>query len=325
MRLVDYFSRRPWVESAALSDDLPLDLSSSGTSVVPDGWESTPEQMNFGVGFNSVTPDYFRTLRIPILEGRVFNAGDREGAEPVAVVSRAFVEAAWPGESALGRRMEWGERGDEVLTVVGVVEDVQNQMLTDVPGPFVYRPMAQLYGADNNLTVRSDADRSLVFREIQQGLRSLDARISLSPVIELRSYTAVGILPQRIAALSATILGLFALLLSGMGVYGVMAYSVARRTRELGIRVALGAEPGRVLRSVIMGAFRMALPGLAVGALLALGLGVLLRSLLLGVSPLDPIALVGVAFAVAGMVMAGTLIPARRASRIDPAEALRHD
>jgi ABC-type antimicrobial peptide transport system permease subunit len=104
-----------------------------------------------------------------------------------------------------------------------------------------------------------------------------------------------------------------------------MAFAVTRRTRELGIRVALGAEPGRVLRSVLAGAFRLALPGLAVGVLMAVGVGVLLRSLLLGVSPLDPAALAGVALAVAGMVLAGSLFPARRAASVDPAEALRHD
>jgi putative ABC transport system permease protein len=323
--ILDHFAQRPWVESVALSQDLPLDMSARGTSVVPEGWQSTPEEEYFGIGFNGVTPDYFRTLNIPVLEGRTFNDGDREGSDQVAVVSRAFVAQAWPGESALGRTMEWGGSGEETLTVVGVVEDVQNMLLTDAPRPFVYRPMAQMYGPQNNLVVRSSAEMSLVAREVQQGLRELDPNISLSPVIDLQSYTAVGILPQRIAALSATTLGLLALLLSGMGVYGIMAYSVARRTRELGIRAALGAEPNRVLRSVILGGFRMALPGLVVGILLAVGVGVLLRSLLLGVHPLDPAALLGVAVTVAGMVLAGTLVPARRASHVDPAEALRQD
>jgi ABC-type antimicrobial peptide transport system permease subunit len=123
----------------------------------------------------------------------------------------------------------------------------------------------------------------------------------------------------------ATALGLLALLLSGMGVYGVMAFMVTERTREMGIRAALGAEPGLVLRSVVRGAFRLALPGLVTGAVLAVGVGVLLRSILLGVSPLDPLALAGVAGAMVGMVLLGTLIPARRAASVDPAEALRYD
>jgi ABC-type antimicrobial peptide transport system permease subunit len=198
-------------------------------------------------------------------------------------------------------------------------------MLTDVPEPFVYRPLAQYYGAETNLVVRSSVDQASITREFHRGLRDLDSNLSLSPVIDLQRFTAAGILPQRIAALLASGLGLLALLLSGMGVYGVMAQSVARRTRELGIRVALGAEPTRVLREILAGAFRLALPGLAVGTFLAVGVGALLRSLLLGVSPTDPVALAGVALTVAGMVLAGTAVPARRAARVDPAEALRYD
>ncbi|MFC1791946.1 FtsX-like permease family protein, partial [Gemmatimonadota bacterium] len=226
---------------------------------------------------------------------------------------------------ALGRRILWGTSGEDYLTVVGVVEDVQNQLLTDVPKPFLYRPLAQYYGAGNSLVIRTGADPATALREIQGGLRALEPNISLSPVMELQRYTAVSVLPQRIAGTLATSLGLLALLLSGMGVYGVMAYTVSRRTRELGIRVALGAEPGRVLRSVMVGAFRLALPGLVVGVVLAAAVGILLRSLLLGVSPLDPVALVSVGIAVSGMVLAGTLVPARRAARVDPAEALRHE
>ena len=153
----------------------------------------------------------------------------------------------------------------------------------------------------------------------------MDPNISLSPIIDLQRYTEVGILPQRIAGILSSSLGLLALLLSAMGVYGIMAFAVTRRTRELGIRIALGAEPGLVLRSVVKGAFRLALPGLIAGTVLAVGVGFLLRSLLLGVSPLDPVALLGVALAVVGMVLAGAVVPACRAARIHPAEALRYD
>ncbi len=320
-----YFAARPWVESVALSIDLPLDLGSHGTGVVPEGWRSTDQEEYVGIGFNSVSREYFTTLRIPVLEGRVFEATDAEGAPAVAVVSRAFVDRVWPGQSPLGRRVLWGTEGEHWLTIVGVVEDVQNQMLTDSPEPFLYMPLRQHYGAENNLVIRSAADPALVARELTAGLRALDPRISLSPVIDLERYTAVGTLPQRIAGIVATTLGFLALLLSGMGVYGVMASTVTRRTREMGIRVALGAEPGWVLRSVLLGALRLALPGLAVGAILAAGVGVLMRNLLLGMNPLDPLAIGGVALAVVGMVLAGTVVPALRAAEVDPAEALRHE
>jgi ABC-type antimicrobial peptide transport system permease subunit len=141
----------------------------------------------------------------------------------------------------------------------------------------------------------------------------------------MESLTSVGVLPQRMAAWITTALGLLALLLSGMGIYGVVAHSVSRRTREIGIRVALGAERGRVLRMVVLGALRLTWPGLLGGGLLSVGLGLLLQSFLLGVSPIDPAALLGVAVVLSGMVLAATLVPARRAADIEPAEALRYE
>jgi predicted permease len=323
--ILDYFSDRGWVEDVALSVDLPLDLSVNGTGVMPDGWEAGHQEPYMSTDFNVVSPDYFRVLRIPILEGRVFSPSDREGGELVAVVSSTFAEEAWPGEEALGRRVLWGTTGDTWLTVVGVVKNTQNQVLTERPKPFLYRPLAQNYRAEGHLVLRSEAELADVTRGIREGLRALDTRLSLSPVIALDRYTEVSILPQRIAGILSSSLGLLALLLSGMGVYGVMAYTVSTRRREMGIRAALGAEPMVVLRSVLAGAFRLALPGLAAGLILAVGVGFLLRSLLLGVSPTDPLALVTVLVVLTGMVVAGAFIPARRASRIDPAEALRYD
>jgi predicted permease len=323
--VLDYFSRQPWVEEVSLALDLPLDLSSHGTGVVPEGWEETEGREYLGVDFNAVSPAYFSTLRIPLLAGRFFQESDRDGSELVAVVSRTFADRAWPGESALGRRVLWEASGDTWLTIVGVVEDTQNQLLTDAPKPFLYRPLPQYYRSDGHLVVRARVDQTQVIQEVHEGLRSLDPNLSLSPVIRLDRYTGVGTLPQRVAGILAMSLGLLALLLSGMGVYGVMAHSVTRRTREMGIRAALGAEPGRVLRSVLLGAFRLALPGLVVGVFLSFGVAILLRGLLLGVSPLDPAALLGVVLAMVGMVLAGTLVPARRAARIHPAEALRYD
>lgn len=326
VEIQDYFSAQPWVESVALATDLPLDLSSSNTSVVPEGWggEAGGEDY-FMAGFSQVTPDYFETLRIPVLAGRPFSEGDRAGSELVAIVSQTFVNEAWPGEPAVGKQVRWGGMDDPPLTVVGVVEDIQSQLLTDRPEPFIYRPLAQAYSGSNNLVVRSGSEYGQVTQGVQEGLRRLDPDISLSPVIQLRRYNNMGILPQRIAGILSTVLGCMALLLSGMGVYGVMAFSVTSRTRETGIRIALGAEPDRVLRAVLRGAFRLVLPGLIAGAALAVGAGLLMRSLLLGVSPADPLAIVLVLLALAGMILAGSFFPARKASRIHPAEALRHE
>jgi predicted permease len=320
--VLEHFSALPWVESVALSIDLPSDLSTHGTSVTPEGWEGSENRDDLATRYNAVSPEYFSALRIGVIEGRGFEEADRAGAEEVAIVSRALAERVWPDESAVGRRMQVA--GTDI-TVVGVTQDVPNALLTEDPEALLYRPLSQAYGEEINLVLRSSADHALIARETHRGLRALDPRISLSPVIELRRFTEVGILPQRIAGCLATSLGILALLLSTMGVYGVMAFAVAQRRREMGIRMALGARSGRVLGAVIFGALRITLPGLIVGALLALAVGVVLQSLLLGVSPRDPVALFGAALAVGGMVVAGTFIPARRAASTDPVEALKYE
>ncbi len=320
-----YFASRPWVEDVSLAIDLPLDLGSHGTGVLPEGWAPSEERPYLGVDFNVVSPGYFNTLRIPVLEGRALDDTDVGGAENVVVISRTFADEVWPGTSPLGRRVLWGAEGDDWMTVVGVVEDVQNQLLTEEPRPFAYRPLAQYPSPETHLVLRTGLDQAGVTEGVHDGLRHLDPRLSLAPVLRLDRYTAVGILPQRAAGTVATSLGLLALLLSGMGVYGVMASMVTRRTREMGIRSALGAKPGEVLALVLAGGFRLALPGLVLGLVVAVAVARLLRSLLLGVSPLDAWAFGSVALTVCAMVVVGTLVPARRASRVDPAEALRYD
>lgn len=324
-QLLRYLDAQPWAESATLALDLPLDLGSHGTTVEPEGWEGGEGQDRVGVGFNSVSPEYFSTLRIPLLEGRLFQDQDRDGSEMVAVVSQTFARTVWPGESPIGRRMSWGGDDDVRLTIVGVVEDVQNQMLTEDPRPFVYRPLTQYRRSDTHLVVRASLPEAQVGQEIHGALRTLDSNLSLAPVISLSRYTAMGILPQRIAGSLSTTLGILALILSGMGIYGVMAFSVTQRTRELGVRAALGADPRRVVGFVARWALRLALPGVVAGAILSVAVGMLLRSILLGVSPGDPLALFLVVLGVSAMIFLGTLVPARRASRIDPAEALRSD
>lgn len=323
--VLDHFSQQPGVEGVALAIDLPLDRRELGMEVEPEGWEGADGQTAVYVDINSISPGYFTAIGIPILEGRDFHSRDGDNPERRAVVNRALANRFWPSQSAVGRRILWTNGPDYWLTVVGVVGDTHNQGLTDRPGPMLYRSLHQIPRLDTHLLVRTEMVGSQVTRLIHEGLRSLDSRLSLSPVVPLDRYTADGILPQRLGALITTALGLVALLLSGMGLFGLMANTVHRRIREMGIRMAMGADAGKVLALVLRGAVRLALPGLGAGVLLAVGVATLLRSFLLGVSPLDPAALVGVAVAISGVVVVGTLIPALRASRVDPMEALRSE
>jgi len=326
-RLVEHLDELPQVERAALSIDLPLDMSSHGTAAYPEGWDDGDGRGGLGVDFNIVSPGYFETLRVPLLRGRAFDAGDVDGSEPVAIVSRAFADRVWPGEDVVGRRLRFGtsDAKEPLRTIIGVVEDVKNQMITDAAEPFVYVPAWQKYRADSYVVVRAGGGIAQVAPLLRRSVLDVDPSLSLTPVISLARYTGIGTLPQRVAASITSALGLLALLLSGIGVYGVVAVAVQRRTREIGVRMALGAGRRRVLGLVLRGGLGLALPGLVIGGLAALAVGRAMRFMLLGLSPVDPVALGGVATALLGVVLIASLVPARRAAAVEPSEALRSE
>jgi predicted permease len=324
-RLRDVVAAVPGVDAAALSIDLPLDMESRGTSAYPEDWIGPEGREGLGVDFNHVSPGYFGTLGIPIFAGRDFADGDDGAGEPVLIVSRSFAEDVWPGEEVLGRRVRvFGER-EVVRTIVGVVGDVKNQFITDEPMPFVYVPLWQSYRASVMVVVRATGATGEVPRGLRDAILDADASLSLTPLVGLERYTSIGILPQRLAAAITASLGVLALLLSALGIYGVVAFAVSRRTREIGVRMALGAGRDSVIVNVVLGGVVLALPGLALGGVIAVGMGRAMRFLLLGLSPTDPIALGGVAVVLFGVVVAASVVPARRASAIDPVEALRSD
>ena len=316
----------PGVEQASLAHDLPLDLASSGTGVLPQGTSPDAENPFTSVDFNQVSSGYFETLRIPLVEGRLFDANDRAESPKVAVVNRTFRDRVWPGESVLGKTFLYEDPGGDRYTIVGVVENVKNQVVTEADKPFVYTLLNQNYRPDVNILVRSGgAGVGSIGGSLRAAVLEVDPTLSMGPIVSVADYTALGLLPQRLAASVASALGALALLLSGIGIYGVVAFTVARKTREIGIRMALGARRRDVLAGVVRGALGLALPGLGVGLVLAIAFATVIRSQLLGVSPADPLTLIGVSALLLCVVLAGSLVPARRASRTDPIQALRSD
>lgn len=324
-RLLGAVEAVPGIDAAALSIDLPLDMGSRGTAAYPQGWLGPEGRAGLGVDFNNVSPGYFQTLGIPVLQGRDFTDDDDGGGEPVVIVSRSFVDEVWPGEDVLGRRVRVFGESEIARTIVGVVDDVRNQFITDDASPFVYVPLWQSYRASVSVVVRAAGGVGAVGPSLRDVILAADPSLSLAPVVGLERYTAIGILPQRLAAGTTTLLGLLALLLSGLGIYGVVAYTVSRRTREIGVRIALGAGRDSVIANVVQGGLRLVLPGLVVGSALSLGIGHAMRFLLMGLSPTDPPTLAAVALTILGVVVAASAVPARRASAIDPVEALRSD
>jgi putative ABC transport system permease protein len=208
---------------------------------------------------------------------------------------------------------------------VGVVDDVKNQFITDRPGPMTYLPLTQAHHQRTNVVVRAGGGSATVAPALRRAILGVDPSLSLGPVISLERSSSLGILPQRVAAALTTALGALALLLSALGVYGVVAYALSRRVREMGVRMALGAGGRSVAGLVLRRGLRLALPGILVGLPAIVGLGFVLRSFLLGLSPLDPIALVMVPGVLLVTVVVACAAPARRAARVQPMEALRSE
>jgi len=250
----------------------------------------------------------------------------------VAIVNERFARQFWPGEAAVGQTIDNGDfrPGHEKdllrLTVIGVARDARYRWLGDQPRSFIYVPIAQREWQRVNFLLRRTSSRppsTTLIADVRRALKQFDPNLPLTGGMPLRSYADLGLLPQRLAASVAGALGLVAVLLSAIGVYGVTAFAVARRTREIGIRMALGAGRGGVMGLVIRQTFRFTAVGSLVGLAAALGVGQLVSGLLFGVSPFDPVTFAAAALGLALVVLVASALPARRAARVDPIVALR--
>ena len=317
----------PGVTAAALAADLPLDGGNFGLGpIAVDGREPPPAPDGrpgfWAADWNVVTPGYHALLRIPIVDGRDFTAADREGAPEVAIINETLAAQLWPGQRAVGRTFRNEER---ILTVVGVSRDAKYRSLGAPPHGFVYVPLAQRYFGRTTLLTRLAEDAPSATQPVRRLVAELNRDLPVVDQQTLAEYAAMALFPQRVALWVAGSLGAVALLLAVVGIYGITAYSVAQRSRELGIRIALGAPRGGVLRLVLRDGARLAAIGTAVGLAAAAALTRLLAGLLYGVPPVDPIAFGGGAALLVAAALAASWLPARRAARVDPMVALRGD
>jgi predicted permease len=271
-------------------------------------------------------PEYFRTFRVPLLRGRAFTDADREGAPLVAIVSESVARRLWPGQDPIGKRLcipGSTAEGDALRMVVGVAHDTHLRRVRDAT-PTVYVPSLQGYW-QGYVAVRSSTEAGAFVQALREAGHDVDPGLELWAPKTIDEVLAEPLAQPRLSALLMPSFGLVALLLAAIGLFGVMASLVHDRTREFGIRMALGATPGRVRKEVLGRAGVVAGAGVAVGLIAALATSHLMEALLFQVSPTDPIALVGacvVLLAVAGLA---AYLPARRATTIDPVEALRAD
>lgn len=331
-RLMDRVRALPGVQSAALAWTLPLDNSgrSLGGILVP-GRPSEQGRELLTTDWNVITPGYFTSMRIPILRGRDITEADREGSEGVVILNETLASQLWPGEDPVGRQIRAGEpAGDgsrddfRTLTVIGVARNHKYRSLGDGARPFIYVPFRQYYVPKINLLIRTRPGAA-VTPAVRAAVREINPALPILHAQSLRDYTAIGLLPQRVAGWLSGTLGALGLLLTGIGLYGITAYSVGQRTREIGIRAALGASRGDILRLILRAGARLALAGMALGLLLALVATRLISSLLVGISAYDPLTFCGVTLLMAAVLLMASYIPARRASRVDPSVALRYE
>jgi putative ABC transport system permease protein len=317
----------PGVQSASAVRILPLSRTIGNWSIQIEGRMPDPRENPNG-DWQSVTPGYFETMGMRLVEGRFLEAGDDGAGTPVAVINRTMADTYWP-EGALGKRFRTSNTRPYV-TIVGVVEDVSRNALVEAEArPEMYHPHAQpltSYGAAQRsmtVVIKSDGDPRLLFPPIRQIVRRMDPNLPISEVRTVEEVLGTAMARERFTATLLGTFGALAMLLAVVGVYGVQAYSVSRRTHEIGIRMALGAGQQRVLSLVLSESARLVVLGLAIGTVLAFGLTRLMGALLYGVEATDPLTFVGVVGFLGACALLATAIPAARASGVPPTEALR--
>jgi predicted permease len=274
------------------------------------------------IGFDYVSGGYFQTLRMPILRGRGFDDADGPAAPRVAVVNETLARRYWPEGDAVGRRLKLQGEDDRPIEIVGVVRDSRYESLTEDPRPFVFLPFLQGPGEGATLLLRTAAPAAAVVQAVRDEIRGLDRNLPVSKVAMLSSYVADSDKRRATAGLLA-VFGAVALLLAAVGVHGVVSFGVGRRTREFGVRMALGARPRDIVRMVLSRSLILAGAGLGAGAVVALALTRLLAKLLFGVTPTDLATFAAVAAILTAASMLASWLPAWRASRVDPVSALR--
>jgi predicted permease len=276
---------------------------------------------------NIVSPGYFSTLRIPIVAGRDFTEADREGSQPVAIVSEAAARKHWPGQDAVGQHLAWrdfGARGaTSNLLVVGIARDLKTTG-RGKDRPLIYLPLQQRYRPQFAILARTTNGQRIT-GEIRSLIASMNSNLPIVSSRTLEDESSPGVTQLRVSASVSGTVGLVGLLLAAIGIYGVTAYTVTQRTREIGVRIALGAPRSNVLRMVLRQGMVLVAIGSAIGLLLAAAASRLVVRLLFGVPPLDPLTFGGAALLFAAIGLAACYVPARRATRIDAMEALRHE
>jgi len=319
-RLIERVRTLPGVQSVTLARRLPLTLSGIAfANVVIDGYTPAKDE-DMHLNYETVGPDYFRTMRIPLVQGRDFDERDNEHARGVVIINETMARHYWTGGDALGRRIKLDKSW---LQIVGIAKDVKNRTLNEALQPFLYVPFLQDYRSNMILVARTVIEPKTMFHAVRAETAALDPKIPMFDAKTFEEHIGLSLFLQRMAATILSIFGLLALSLAAVGVYGVMAYAVGQRTRELGIRISIGASRSDGLKLILGQGLTVSVVGLIGGLVTALVVTRFSAHLLYGVSSADPVTFTVIALLLLGVAVVSGYFPARRATRIDPVVALR--
>jgi macrolide transport system ATP-binding/permease protein len=312
---------QPGVQQVGLMEYLPLGINNSDRGVEIPGYVPAPNE-DLSTRYASADSGYLGAMGIPVRAGRNFTARDDSSAVPVLIINERFAQKYWPGQDAVGKTVRTARK---LRTVVGVVPTGKYQRLGEDPQPFMYFPQAQLWSASMAVVIRTDGDPTPFIPTLRREVAALDANMPLSNVRTLEQHLGVSLLPARIAGTALGIFGMLGLLLASVGMYGVMAYSVSQRTREIGIRMSIGATTSDVVRMIMRQGLTLVLIGTVIGLAAAVAASRALRGILYGNSSLDPLTFATVPLVLIAVAALATFAPARRAAMVDPAITLRAD
>jgi putative ABC transport system permease protein len=320
--------QQPGIKSAGAIFGLPLTTSFNAASsfeLTNESYEGEEPEAALRI----ITPEYFRTLKIPLVHGRFFSTSDSQDAAGVVILNEAAAKKYWPGRDPLGHQLRIHvsliSGNTKPRTIVGIVGNVRAHALNEEPEPELYIPHAQHPVNMMSYAVQTATDSKSYFSAIRKEVRALDPGLPIWETYSLEEIVGMSVAEKKFMMFLISVFAALALLLGAVGIYGVISYVVALRTREIGLRMAIGAQRGDVVRLFVKEGLVLALLGIAVGMIGAFGLSRILTNLLFGISATDPITMTLVAALLAAVAFFACYVPARRASRVDPVHALRYE